>query len=231
LSGGQQQRVAVARAAAVRPEILLLDEPLSNLDTALRKSTRAGLAHVQRSLGAAAIYVTHDQEEALALSDRVAVMRDGRIEQLGTPREVYERPANAFVARFIGETNLLPGVWRQDSDSRWRVALRDGTEFEPSKESIAAYIRRHGKPEPAAPVEAAIKPETFYPAKSGTAPSIEIELSMVEYGGATVSLSGTGKCGAILARVPGASKIPDATPGKSVLLSFDPGKVHLFRTE
>ncbi len=109
LSGGQQQRVAVARALVMNPRVLLFDEPLSNLDAKLRKRVRAELRTLQQRLGITALYVTHDQAEALALSDVVAVMNRGRIEQVGTPQEVYRRPASQFVADFIGEANLLPG--------------------------------------------------------------------------------------------------------------------------
>jgi len=108
LSGGQQQRVAIARALVKRPRLLLLDEPLSALDAKLRRQLQLELKRLQRELGIAFVFVTHDQEEALSMSDRVAVLRDGVLQQLGTPREVYERPANLFTARFVGETNLFP---------------------------------------------------------------------------------------------------------------------------
>ncbi len=107
LSGGQQQRVALARAIVIRPRLLLLDEPLSNLDAALRQQMRAELRRLQRETGITMLYVTHDQEEALALSDRIVVMREGRIEQAGTPAEVFHRPASAFVAGFMGYDNQL----------------------------------------------------------------------------------------------------------------------------
>jgi len=109
LSGGQQQRVAVARALAVQPEVLLFDEPLSNLDVALRERTRDELRQLQQELGTTAIYVTHDQEEALAVSDRIAVMRDGAIVEVGTPEALYEEPDTAYVAGFLGGSNLLQG--------------------------------------------------------------------------------------------------------------------------
>lgn len=110
LSGGQQQRVALARALAVRPDVLLLDEPLSALDAKVRETLRDEIRSLQTELGITTLFVTHDQEEALAISDRVAVMSEGRIEQIGTPMEVYRRPCNAFVARFIGTMNELTGV-------------------------------------------------------------------------------------------------------------------------
>lgn len=109
LSGGQQQRVAIARAVVKRPQLLLLDEPLSALDYKLRRTMQVELKRLQRELGITFVFVTHDQEEALLMSDRVVVLKDGAIQQLGTPREIYERPANFFTARFVGETNLFPG--------------------------------------------------------------------------------------------------------------------------
>jgi putative spermidine/putrescine transport system ATP-binding protein len=108
LSGGQQQRVALARALARRPEMLLLDEPLSALDAKIRLRLRAEIRKIQQELGVTTLYVTHDQEEALSIADRLAVMRGGRIEQLGRPEEVYGRPRTGFVADFIGVSNLVP---------------------------------------------------------------------------------------------------------------------------
>ena len=110
LSGGQQQRVALARALAPHPKLLLLDEPLSALDLKLRQAMRVELKQIQEKTGITFIFVTHDQEEALTMSDRIAVMSAGRVQQIGTAREIYESPRNAFVANFIGETNLLPAV-------------------------------------------------------------------------------------------------------------------------
>lgn len=107
LSGGQQQRVALARALVIRPRTLLLDEPLSNLDAKLREDTRAEIRRIQREAGLTSLYVTHDQSEAMAVSDRIAVMREGRVQQMGTPEEIYHRPTNTFVARFIGRSNVL----------------------------------------------------------------------------------------------------------------------------
>ena len=110
LSGGQQQRVALARALVNRPRVLLLDEPLGALDLKLRKEMQLELKHLQTDLGITFVYVTHDQEEALTMSDRIVLMRQGRIAQVGTPRDLYDRPASRYVADFIGETNLLPGT-------------------------------------------------------------------------------------------------------------------------
>jgi len=109
LSGGQQQRVSLARSLVMEPKVLLLDEPLSNLDAKLRVSTRLEIRKLQQRLGITSVYVTHDQEEAMTLSDRVVIMHQGRIQQIGTPQEIYARPANRFVADFIGKANFLGG--------------------------------------------------------------------------------------------------------------------------
>jgi iron(III) transport system ATP-binding protein len=110
LSGGQLQRVAIARAIVIEPHVLLLDEPLSNLDAKLRVEMRGEIRRLQKLLGITVLYVTHDQEEALAISDRIAVMRAGSVEQIASPRDIYERPATPFVASFVGTSNLLNGV-------------------------------------------------------------------------------------------------------------------------
>lgn len=110
LSGGQQQRVALARALVIRPDVLLLDEPLSNLDARLRNDLRDEIRRICKEVGITTVYVTHDQKEALSIADRIAVMRDGKIVQAGTPMEVYRRPTTTFAASFLGETNLIPGT-------------------------------------------------------------------------------------------------------------------------
>jgi ABC-type Fe3+/spermidine/putrescine transport system ATPase subunit len=109
LSGGQQQRVALARALSIQPKVLLLDEPLSNLDAGLRVAMRQEIRRIQKALHLTVILVTHDQEEAISMSDRIAIMRHGRFEQVGTPLEIYEAPATEFVAKFVGRVNLIPG--------------------------------------------------------------------------------------------------------------------------
>ena len=114
LSGGQQQRVAIARALANEPQVLLLDEPLGALDLQLRKEMQVELKNMQRELGITFVFVTHDQEEALTMSDTIAVMNEGRILQIGKPEDIYNEPKNAFVARFIGESNILEGIMRED---------------------------------------------------------------------------------------------------------------------
>ena len=126
LSGGQQQRIAIARALVLHPRLLLLDEPLSNLDAKLRIEMRAEIKRLHTSLGLTSIYVTHDQTEALALSDRIAVLSHGRIEQIGTPDEIYERPASAFVAEFIGSSNMLRARIVERADGGMIVATEAG---------------------------------------------------------------------------------------------------------
>jgi iron(III) transport system ATP-binding protein len=143
LSGGQQQRVAVARALVLRPQVLLFDEPLSNLDARLRRRVREDIRDLQKRLGLSVVYVTHDQQEALAVSDLVCVMRAGRIAQMGTPTELYEDPADAFIADFMGEANVLQG----EVLGPGRIAL-GGTE-------LATVMRAHAP----GPAQLAIRPE------------------------------------------------------------------------
>jgi spermidine/putrescine transport system ATP-binding protein len=126
LSGGQQQRVALARALVNRPQVLLLDEPLGALDLKLRKQMQLELKRIQKEVGITFVFVTHDQEEAMTISDRIAVMNSGRIEQLGPPEEVYDRPATEFVAEFLGASNLLDGTYRGSQDGWGLVDLDSG---------------------------------------------------------------------------------------------------------
>jgi iron(III) transport system ATP-binding protein len=123
LSGGQQQRVALARALVLNPDVLLLDEPLSNLDAKIRQQMRAEIRKLQKELAITAIYVTHDQEEALTLSDRIAVLNQGRIQQLGSPRDLYQRPENPFVADFIGINNLIAGEVKEIEEAKGWMAV------------------------------------------------------------------------------------------------------------
>ncbi len=130
LSGGQRQRVALARALVIEPSILLLDEPLSNLDAVLRKRMRLDLRDLQQRLGIAAIFVTHDQDEAFEMSDRVVLLNRGRIEQVGTPEELYDEPATRFAAEFIGEANLVEGVVTAVAGSTVSVDAPGGARYE-----------------------------------------------------------------------------------------------------
>ena len=150
LSGGQQQRVALARAMVMKPAALLLDEPLSNLDLKLREAMRVELKSLQRDLGITSVYVTHDQDEALAMSDRIAVMNAGKIEQVGSPETIYESPQSLFVATFIGATNLLQGA----------VTAIRGEQVQVKLESGKALLARQGQPlEVGEGVVVSIRPE------------------------------------------------------------------------
>ena len=144
LSGGQQQRVAIARALVNRPKILLLDEPLGALDLKLRKEMQIELKKIQQQLEITFIYVTHDQEEALTMSDTVVVMNNGDIQQIGTPVDIYNEPINAFVADFIGESNIIDGIMRRD-----RLVEISGREFECVDEGFGVDT----------PVDVVIRPE------------------------------------------------------------------------
>ncbi len=146
LSGGQQQRVALARAMAPRPKVLLLDEPLSALDLKLRQAMRIELKQIQEETGITFVFVTHDQEEALTMSDRIAVMSAGEIRQVGTPHEIYEAPNDRFVADFIGETNVLDVTVQRGPDGAWHSRLPNGAVFPceaagtPPQDGAAAHV-------------------------------------------------------------------------------------------
>ena len=146
LSGGQQQRVALARALVIKPDVLLMDEPLSNLDAKLRMEMRQAIRRIQREVGITTVYVTHDQEEAMSISDTIAVMNAGKIQHIGTPREIYQRPANVFVATFIGRTNVLSGRMEKGT-----LLLVDTARF-----SRTAW---NGVPD--GPVQVSVRPEEF----------------------------------------------------------------------
>jgi spermidine/putrescine transport system ATP-binding protein len=143
LSGGQQQRVALARALVNLPKVLLLDEPLGALDLKLRKGLQIELKRIQRDVGITFVYVTHDQEEALTMSDRIAVMNRGKVEQISVPEDVYERPTTTFVAGFIGVSNLMPGEVENSSGSGTRVRLDAGVDVEIAQNGFQAGERCH----------------------------------------------------------------------------------------
>ena len=129
LSGGQQQRVALARALVIQPDVLLMDEPLSNLDAKLRVEMRNAIKNIQHNVGITTVYVTHDQEEAMAVSDRIAIMKAGVIQHLGTPKAIYQRPANLFVATFIGRSNILEAELKVEGEKAY-LCTKDGQKFE-----------------------------------------------------------------------------------------------------
>ena len=148
LSGGQQQRVALARAIVVKPQVLLMDEPLSNLDAKLRIEMREAIRDIQKQIGITTVYVTHDQEEALAISDRIAVMNKGDIQQIEAPEQIYLRPYNTFVADFIGHSNRVVGIVREQSEGNTVIAMPSGPDIvvknmKPLRkgEEILVYIR------------------------------------------------------------------------------------------
>ncbi|EPR23179.1 hypothetical protein L905_08605 [Agrobacterium sp. TS43] len=174
LSGGQQQRVALARAIAYEPDVLLLDEPLSALDAKLRYEVRTDLRRLQSELGLTTIFVTHDQDEALSIADRIVVMSSGRIEQVGTPEEIYDRPATLFVAEFIGATNIFTGSL--ESTDLFRTG--DGMTF-----AVPAGTRTH-----ASVANMAVRPEhvRLVPVSDTApdAPSIEVLVEDIVYRGA-----------------------------------------------
>ena len=152
LSGGQQQRVALARALCIKPDVLLMDEPLSNLDAKLRVEMRTVIKRIQNSVGITCVYVTHDQEEAMAISDRIAIMNAGVIQQIGRPRAIYQRPANLFVATFIGRTNILDG----------KLVVEEGQaylEVQEFKTKIQAVAKDHFYSQD---VKISIRPEEFF---------------------------------------------------------------------
>jgi len=219
LSGGQLQRVAIARALVIEPEVLLLDEPLSNLDAQLRVEMRGEIRQLQQSLGITAIYVTHDQEEALAISDRIAVMRQGRFEQIGAPDEIYRRPASPFVAEFMGTTNLLKGaVTSQGASIKVgetefavpRLAASQGTtlSFSLRPEALRPLIGNEAAPEGWAVV----------PAK----------LTRLEFLGALTRIEASLSHGAPLRAAWLDLPLHRLKPGDPLRFAYDPGRVMVF---
>ncbi|HEY7749461.1 MAG TPA: ABC transporter ATP-binding protein [Aestuariivirgaceae bacterium] len=174
ISGGQQQRVALARALAPRPKVLLLDEPLSALDLKLRKEMQIELKRLQHETGITFIFVTHDQEEALTMSDRLAVISGGRVLQIGSPHDIYDRPQNRFVANFIGETNFLEGSIAGTLDGRAQVKLSSGT-------VVSANIAEGSNP--AGNVTIVVRPEHASLVPSGTAATLSGTLEHIVYFG------------------------------------------------
>jgi ABC-type Fe3+/spermidine/putrescine transport system ATPase subunit len=221
LSGGQQQRVALARALVFEPMILLLDEPLSNLDAKLREQMRIELKGLQKRIGVTTIYVTHDQEEALALSDRIAVMNAGRIEQLGSPSEVYAKPQTRFVVDFIGKVNHLPCTVAEVSGDRCVVTVSGAAET-----PIACRPRPGLKTGDAA--VASIRPEDIAFRQDLAQGSINALPCQVEaaayYGDRTEYHVGIGGHSFIFS----SSLMPRLAPGDSGHIKIDPEKVMLW---
>lgn len=187
LSGGQQQRVAIARAIAIEPALLLFDEPLSNLDVALREETRRELRALVKRLNLTAVYVTHDQEEAFALCDRIAVMSEGRVQQVGAPRELYDCPANATVARFLGNNNLMRALRLTSSnDSLTKFKTLDGghtlTVGASHEQLMHLPVNK--------PCLLTIRPEAIrLNDKPGSDNQLAARIEHIEFGGATTTLS------------------------------------------
>ena len=208
LSGGQRQRVALARATVIRPRVLLLDEPLSALDKALRTGMQVELKRIQREIGITTIFVTHDQEEALTMSDRIGVLRDGRLVQEGAPRDIYDRPKTAFAATFLGEANLLSGM-AEDG----RVRLGDGALVETAEAA------------PAGPVTVAVRPERIViaPAEgaAGGINDLPGRVTEVIFAGSSVSylVARDEETIKVFTQNTGGAPLPEGTP---VRLTFKP---------
>ena len=215
LSGGQQQRVALARAIVIEPEVLLMDEPLSNLDAKLRVEMRNVIKQIQHQIGITTVYVTHDQEEALAISDRIAVMNDGVIQQIGTPKHIYQRPANEFVSTFIGLSNLLDAECRDNT-------LIFGDEYR-----VPVKTLREGA---SGKVHVAVRPEEFVIHTDGT-PGIPATVTSSVFLGMTqhyfMSLP-DGKEIEVVENSDLTDIIPDGT---KVTLEIMPMKVNVFDAE
>jgi putative spermidine/putrescine transport system ATP-binding protein len=177
LSGGQQQRVAIARAVVLEPRLVLMDEPLSNLDAALRLEMRAEIKRLHRRLGLTTVYVTHDQEEALSLADRLVVLRDGRTQQIGTPEEVYARPANRYVAGFMGYRTMFEAT----------LTVTDGDQARVDIAGVRLTGVDHDRAAPGSRVTAAIRPEDLDVAAEGLPARVEV----VEYHGRELAVQAT----------------------------------------
>ena len=213
LSGGQQQRVAIARALVKIPRVLLLDEPLSNLDARLRLQTREELRRIQRDTGVTTIFVTHDQEEAMSISDLIVVMKDGILQQIGKPQEVYDEPANLFVAQFLGTPQI----------NTFQGEIRQGQVWIGSEAVLPAGERKDQ------PVWVAIRPEGFIPDESGT---LTCRLERVEVMGRDISVVSTHSCmtGRNIRSIISAENRID-TSRDTVCFRLKPNKVFLFDRE
>ncbi|MBL9056240.1 MAG: ABC transporter ATP-binding protein [Rhodobacteraceae bacterium] len=218
LSGGQKQRVAIARALAVEPAVMLLDEPLSALDLKLRQHMRAELRAIQKRTGVTFIYITHDQGEALAMSDRVGVMSQGRIQQIADPRDIYNNPVNGFVASFVGENNIFEGTVGPAAEGQAAFTTPEG--------SFRARIAPDavGKP-----VKLYVRPEhTFLATTAGTENAVPVTVTEVAFEGSFISVltrSETGKIVVAEIRNDGSATVPDV--GARLYASFDAARAAL----
>lgn len=220
LSGGQQQRVALARALVTSPDVLLMDEPLSNLDAKLRVEMREVIREIQKRVGITTVYVTHDQEEAMAVSDRIAVMKDGEIQQLGTPRELYHRPANMFVSSFIGRTNTLDG----------QLAVRDGEAHVVVAGADLVIPDLHAAEEAAGPVKVAVRPEEFVLDPTATT-GISAVVDHSVFLGVNTHYFLTLPDGTALEAIQESEFDESLEPGAQVFLDVKRHKVNLFHTD
>jgi iron(III) transport system ATP-binding protein len=217
LSGGQLQRVAIARALVIEPAVLLFDEPLSNLDAQLRTEMRIEIRQLQQALGITAIYVTHDQEEALAISDRIAVLRQGKVEQVDTPERIYRKPQTAFVAEFLGSTNMVPGIAKAFDGSNTQVAA-GGTEF-----SVRGEVAK-----PGAKVLLSLRPEALRLADGSDGPRVHARLALREFLGPVQRLHATLPDGTQLRVAALGGVAVDALPGAALILAYDPAQIIAF---
>ena len=223
LSGGQLQRVAIARALVIRPEVLLLDEPLSNLDARLRVDMRGEIRELQQRLNITTVYVTHDQEEALAVSRRIAVMRAGGIEQLDIPETIYRKPTSLFVAQFMGTTNVLTGVVGSRTSGPARVRVG------PAEVTVADLDACEGES-----VSVCIRPEALQIVGGGQAApagmaQVEATIVSVEFIGALSRLDVELAGGMALKVAVLDDMAAYAKPGRSIVLAYDPAHVIVFR--
>ena len=223
LSGGQLQRVAIARALVIRPEVLLLDEPLSNLDARLRVDMRGEIRDLQQRLGITTVYVTHDQEEALAVSQRIAVMQAGSIEQLGAPAAIYREPANLFIAQFMGTTNVLPGLAGTRDARGTRVRLG------PSELLVKGLDAKEGEA-----ISVCVRPEALRIVAAGEALApgvarLEAIVRKAEFIGALVRLEAELADGTSVRVAVLDDPATGAAPGTRIVLSCDPARITVFR--
>jgi len=217
LSGGQLQRVAIARVLVIEPAVLLFDEPLSNLDAQLRTQMRVEIRQLQQALGLTTIYVTHDQEEALAISDRIAILRSGKIEQVGSPEEIYQRPRTAFVAEFLGGANMLPGIAGTFDGHRTEVASC-GTTI-----SIDGHVAKAGQK-----LFVSIRPEALRLANASDRPVLQAKLVLREFLGQIQRLHAALPDGTQI-RVSTLGSLPVAVAaGAELAFAYDPAQIIVY---